>query len=44
MGNIPETASDSLFIALGWDANKEQGYGEAYKDVIGKGLFCLDFR
>ena len=25
---------DPLFIALGWDVNNTQGYGEAYKDVI----------
>ncbi|MDO8691326.1 MAG: N-6 DNA methylase, partial [Dehalococcoidia bacterium] len=25
---------DPLFMALGWDVNNEQGYAEAYKDVI----------
>ena len=25
---------DPLFKALGWDVDKEQGYAEAYKDVI----------
>ncbi len=25
---------DPLFIALGWDVNNEQGYAEAYKDVV----------
>ena len=25
---------DPLFAALGWDMNNQQGYAEAYKDVI----------
>ena len=25
---------DPLFAALGWDVSNEQGYAEAYKDVI----------
>ena len=25
---------DPLFSALGWDMNNEQGYAEAYKDVV----------
>ena len=25
---------DPFFKALGWDINNEQGYAEAYKDVV----------